>query len=61
MYYLARLLRDYLARLVQKLVFARYFFLRRNIVFERLRLLGRVFADDRLKIVLKALEEGGYG
>lgn len=32
-------------------------FLRRNIVFERLRLLGRVFAPDRLKLVLKALED----
>ena len=31
-------------------------FLRRNIVFERLRLLGRVFGEDRLKLVLKALE-----
>ncbi len=35
-------------------------FLRRNIVFERLRLLGRVFAPDRLKLILKALEEGSY-
>ncbi len=35
-------------------------FLRRNIVFERLRLLGRVFAPDRFKLVLKALEESGY-
>ena len=34
-------------------------FLRRNIVFERLRLLGRVFAKDRLQLVLKGLEEGG--
>jgi intracellular multiplication protein IcmW len=32
-------------------------FLRRNIVFERLRLLGRVFAPERLKLVMKALEE----
>jgi intracellular multiplication protein IcmW len=32
-------------------------FLRRNIVFERLRLLGRVFAPERLNLVLKALEE----
>lgn len=31
-------------------------FLRRNIVFERLRLLGRVFSQARLKLVLKALE-----
>ncbi len=35
-------------------------FLRRNIVFERLRLLGRVFAPDRFKLLQKALEEGGY-
>lgn len=35
-------------------------FLRRNIVFERLRLLGRVFAPDRFKLILKALEVGGY-
>jgi len=34
-------------------------FLRRNIVFERLRLLGRVFAKDRFKLVLKTLEESG--
>ena len=31
-------------------------FLRRNITFERLRLLARVFAADRFNIVLKALE-----
>lgn len=31
-------------------------FLRRNIVFERLRLLGRVFAPDRFALVIKALE-----
>ena len=35
-------------------------FLRRNVVFERLRLLGRVFDPDRCKIILSALEEGGY-
>lgn len=35
-------------------------FLRRNIVFERLRLLGRVFAQDRIKLVQKALEGGDY-
>ncbi len=35
-------------------------FLRRNIVFERLRLLGRVFAPDRLTLVLKALEDRDY-
>jgi intracellular multiplication protein IcmW len=31
-------------------------FLRRNIAFERLRLLARVFSTDRLSLVLKALE-----
>ncbi|OGT46576.1 MAG: phosphoesterase [Gammaproteobacteria bacterium RIFCSPHIGHO2_12_FULL_41_15] len=35
-------------------------FLRRNVVFERLRLLGRVFSQKRLQLVQKALEEGGY-
>ena len=35
-------------------------FLRRNIVFERLRLLGRVFGKDRFELILKALEDGGY-
>lgn len=32
-------------------------FLRRNIAFERLRLLSRVFQDDRLKLVQEILEE----
>ena len=32
-------------------------FLRRNIVFERLRLLARVFAPKRFELVLKALEQ----
>lgn len=32
-------------------------FLRRNIVFERLRLLSRVFAPERIKLVLRALED----
>ncbi len=31
-------------------------FLRRNIVFERLRLLGRVFAPERLALIVKAME-----
>lgn len=31
-------------------------FLKRNIVFERLRLLSRVFCQYRLKLVLRALE-----
>ena len=35
-------------------------FLRRNIVFERLRLLGRVFGADRFKLLQKALEESSY-
>ena len=35
-------------------------FLRRNVVFERLRLLGRVFAEDRMKLVIQALEESGH-
>ena len=35
-------------------------FLRRNIVFERLRLLGRVFGEDRFRLVTKALEESSY-
>ncbi len=32
-------------------------FLRRNIVFERLRLLARVFASERFDLILKALEQ----
>lgn len=32
-------------------------FLRRNIVFERLRLLARVFSKDRFNFVMKALEK----
>ena len=35
-------------------------FLRRNIVFERLRLLGRVFSPERFKLILGALESSGY-
>jgi len=35
-------------------------FLRRNVVFERLRLLGRVFSEERLKLITKALEESGH-
>ena len=31
-------------------------FLKRNLAFERLRLLSRVFAEPRLRIILKALE-----
>lgn len=33
-------------------------FLRRNIVFERLRLISRVFGVDRFKLITKALEDG---
>lgn len=32
-------------------------FLRRNIVFERLRLLSRVFSPERFELVLKAMEQ----
>lgn len=32
-------------------------FLRRNIVFERLRLLARVFSEERFSLVLKVLEQ----
>lgn len=35
------------------------FFLRRNIVFERLRLLARIFSEERVDMVLKLLEQGG--
>lgn len=35
-------------------------FLRRQVVFERLRLLSRVFSPERFKLVIKTLEEGGY-
>lgn len=34
------------------------FFLKRNIVFERLRLISRVFCEYRLNLVLRALEGG---
>lgn len=34
-------------------------FLRRNLVFERLQLLSRVFAPQRVSLVLKALEQQG--
>lgn len=35
-------------------------FLRRNIVFERLRLLARVFSPERFDLVLKMLEHGEH-
>lgn len=34
--------------------------LKRNVVFERLRLMSRVFAQDRFKLILKALEDSDY-
>ena len=33
-------------------------FLRRNIIFERLRLLGRVFSKERIELILGVLEVG---
>ncbi len=36
-------------------------FLRRNIVFERLRLMGRVFSPERFSLILKALEDNENG
>ena len=36
-------------------------FLRRNIVFERLRLLGRVFSPERLSLIMKSLEGTEHG
>lgn len=36
-------------------------FLRRNITFERLRLLARVFATERFELVLKVLEQEDHG
>lgn len=35
-------------------------FLKRNIIFERLRLLGRIFSKERIKLIEKALEESDY-
>lgn len=35
-------------------------FLQRNTVFERLRLLSRIFSKERFKIICKALEESGF-
>lgn len=34
-------------------------FLRRNVVFERLRLLGRVFSKERFDLIIKGLEDAG--
>jgi len=35
-------------------------FLRRNVIFERLRLMGRVFGQDRFELILTALENSDY-
>lgn len=35
-------------------------FLRRNIAFERLRLLGRIFSAERLELILATLEEDDF-
>lgn len=35
-------------------------FLKRNIAFERLRLLGRIFSEDRIKMLLEVLEEDSF-
>ena len=35
-------------------------FLKRNLIFERLRLLGRVFSKERFDFITKALEESNY-
>lgn len=33
------------------------FFLKRNLVFERLQLMGRIFAPERIELVLKAIDQ----
>ena len=35
-------------------------FLHRNMIFERLRLLSRIFSEERFGIITKALEEAGH-
>lgn len=35
-------------------------FLRRNVVFERMRILGRIFTPERCALVIKALEEAEH-
>jgi len=35
-------------------------FLQRNMIFERLRLLSRIFSEERFRLICKALEESGY-
>jgi len=36
------------------------FFLKRNLVFERLQLLGRIFAPERFSMVIRALESAEH-
>lgn len=36
-------------------------FLRRNVIFERLRLLSRIFSTDRVTLITKILEEDSHG
>ena len=33
------------------------FFLKRNLVFERLQLIGRIFAPERIELILKAIDK----
>ncbi len=35
-------------------------FLQRNMIFERLRLLSRIFSEERFRLICQALEESGY-
>jgi intracellular multiplication protein IcmW len=35
-------------------------FMHRNMIFERIRLLSRIFSEERFKLVTKALEEAGH-
>ncbi len=35
-------------------------FLKRNVIFERLRLMGRIFSPERIELIQKALEDSGY-
>ena len=35
-------------------------FLKRNVIFERLRLMGRIFSAERRELIQKALEDTGY-
>ena len=35
-------------------------FLKRNVIFERLRLMGMIFSPERIELIQKALEDSGY-